>query len=150
MAEDDRTPRVEGVPSGRLPATLREDLSPKDGIVTSWFRGLYPNDHPPIPTATREEAHLIVAEAELDAGSTDAAAATITAVRTESGLPACGGGTAAEMSDQPIEERRRTLRLQSHRVGDMPEYGVPFRTGGDHKGRALPGETCRQLPFSEL
>lgn len=54
------------------------------------------------------------------------------------------------MSDQPIEERRRTLGLQSHRVGDMPEYGVPFRTGGDHKGRAFAGDTCRQLPFSEL
>ena len=54
------------------------------------------------------------------------------------------------MSDQPIEERRRTLRLRSHRVGDNSEYGVPFRTGGDHKGRAFAGETCRQLPFSEL
>lgn len=80
----------------------------------------------------------------------DAAAATITAVRTKSGLPTYGGGTAAEMSDHPIEERRRTLRLRSHRVGDMPEYGVPFRTGGDHRGRAFAGDTCRQQPFSEL
>lgn len=150
MAEDYRILEVEGVPNGRVPATLREDLSPKDGIVTIWFQSLYPNGDPPIPTATWEEAQLIVAEAELDAGNTDAAAATITAVRAKSGLLAYGGGTAAEMSDQPIEERRRILRLRSHRVGDNSEYGVPFRTGGDHKGRAFAGETCRQLRFSEL
>lgn len=66
------------------------------------------------------------------------------------GLPACGGGTAAEMSDQLIGERRRTLRLQAHRMGDVPQYGIPFRTGEDHKGGAFAGATCQRLPFSEL
>ncbi|MDE0083333.1 MAG: hypothetical protein OXT72_11870 [Gammaproteobacteria bacterium] len=66
------------------------------------------------------------------------------------GLSTCGGGTAAKMSDQPIEERRRTLWLQAHRMGDMVQYGIPFRTGEDHKGGAPAGATCQRLPFPEL
>ena len=59
-------------------------------------------------------------------------------------------GTAAEMSDQLIGERRRTLRLQAHRMGDVLQYGIPFRTGEVHKGGAFAGATCQRLPFSEL
>lgn len=66
------------------------------------------------------------------------------------GLPGCGGGTAVEMSDQLTEERRRTLWLRAHRMGDMLQYGIPFRTGEDHKGGAFAGATCQRLPFSEL
>ena len=123
--------------------------------MTIWFQSLYPTDDPPIPTARWEEAQLIVAEAELDAGNTDAAAATITAVRTESGLPAYGGGTAAETGDQPIEERRRTLRLQSHRVGEMPENGVPSVPAGITRAGRSPGKpagsyrsrSCRSVRY---
>ena len=66
------------------------------------------------------------------------------------GLPAYAGGTTAEMRDQLLEERRRTLWLQSHRMGDMLQYGMPFPTGEDHKKRAFANETCQKLPFSEL
>lgn len=47
------------------------------------------------------------------------------------------------MSDQLIQERRRTLWLETHRMGDILQYAIPFHTGEDHKGGAFAGETCQ-------
>jgi starch-binding outer membrane protein, SusD/RagB family len=92
----------------------------------------------PIRIASWEEAQLIQAEARLDAGDEEGAVAAINRLRDQAGLPAYAGGTATEIRAQIIEERRRELFLEGHRLGDMIRYGLPlspepgtsFRRGG--------------------
>ena len=50
-----------------------------------------------------------------------------------------------------IEERRRELWLEGHRINDMQRLNLPWRTGFDHKGREYGADiTCFPLPLSEL
>ena len=67
VAGDYRNLTVDGMPDARVPATLRDDLSPNDGITTIWLQGLYPSKASPIPIATWQEAQFIIAEPEPDA-----------------------------------------------------------------------------------
>jgi hypothetical protein len=53
---------------------------------------------------------------------------------------------------QLLEERRRTLFLQTHRLGDLLNYNLPFKWSGgvDHKNRPVTTNTCFDLPDSEI
>jgi hypothetical protein len=89
---------------------------------------------------------LIIAEAE---GGDDAVTA-INAIRDEYELPHYGGGTDEEIMDPILEERRRTLFLDGHAIGDHLRYGIPFATGLNQKGVRYGDLTCLPLPPSEL
>jgi starch-binding outer membrane protein, SusD/RagB family len=101
-----------------------------------------------IPIASWDEAQLIIAEAE---GGAEAVAA-INRLRDNADLPAYGGGSAAEITAQVREERRRELFLESHRLGDVrrwslslpPAAGTPYPKGGNYGDRQ-----CLPLPDVE-
>jgi hypothetical protein len=137
---------VDGIPDSRVPVRQSENQS-NDSVTPMWLQLLFPDLGDPIPLATYQEAQLIVAEAEVDAGNLAAAVAAINRVRDMYDLPLYGGGSASAVMNQVIEERRRTLYLQSHRIGDMLRYGLPFDQGADHKGRVLVNaNTCLVNP----
>lgn len=109
-----------------------------------------------IPIARYAEAQLIVAESKLAANDLTGAVAAINIVRaSRPGVPAYDGTgqTAAQIKAQIIEDRRRELFLEGHRLGDLRRYNLPL---GPAAGTAYPGggglygtQTCFPLPDAE-
>lgn len=141
---------VDGVPDPRVPVTDMQRFA-NDGTTPLWVQEKYTELSSPIPIATWQEAVLIVAEAHAHAGNGPQAVASINQLRDHYGLPRFESNDIQEIRDQVIEERRRQLFIQGHRIGDMIRFGLPFDTGLDHKGVAYTdGMTCMPLPNSEL
>lgn len=121
-----------------------------------WTADKYPALTTPIPVARYAEAQLIVADARLAANDLAGAAAAINAARaTHPGLPtySATGQSADSVKAQLIEERRRELFLEGHRLGDLRRYGLAFSPAS---GAAYPGgggtygtQTCFPLPDVE-
>ncbi len=138
------------VPDPRVPV-VNGNRTATDGNAI-WEQRKYPQSSTPIPLATWREARLIQAEAAARAGQPEVAIGFINQLRAAHGLPAYGGGTAAEVLAQVVEERRRELFLESHRFFDIrrfdlplvPAPGTPFLKGGSY------GDTrCLPLPDVE-
>jgi hypothetical protein len=116
----------------------------------------YPAITTAMPIARYAEAQLIVAEARAAAGDLAGAATAINAVRaTRTGLPtySATGQTAADVRAQIIEERRRELFLEGHRLGDLRRYGLPIlpAAGGAYAagGGTYGTQACFPLPDVE-
>jgi hypothetical protein len=136
---------VGGVADPRVIAT---DLKRQgaDAVTAVWAQGKYTSLSSPIPMATWDEAQLIIAEAEGGQSAVDA----INRVRTKYSLPQYAGGTPAQITAQIIEERRRTLFYDGHRLGDQLRFKIPFATGVNQKGVAYnDAATCISLPLGE-
>ena len=152
---DFRNLTVGAVPDSRVNVTLATGTGsvPNDGVTPVWRANIYNSAASPIRLASYVEAQLIRAEAALAAGNPGAAEGFIDAVRTAYSLPsyATSPGGAVTMA-QLLEERRRTLFLQTHRLGDLINYNLPFKWAGgvDHKNRPVTSNTCFDLPDSEL
>ena len=115
----------------------------QDALTPLWLQKKYAAVDSPIPMATWDEAQLIIAEAEGGQSAVDA----INRVRAKYALPLyASGGTAAAIAAQIIEERRRTLFLDGHSIGDHLRYGIPFATGVNQKGVRYGDLTCLPLP----
>jgi len=121
-----------------------------------WTPDKYPALASAMPIARYAEAQLIVAEAKLAANDLPGAIAAINIVRaSRPGVPAYDGTgqTAAQIKAQIIEDRRRELFLEGHRLGDLRRYNLPFTptagtaytTGGGVYGT----QTCLPLPDVE-
>jgi len=111
-----------------------------------------------IPVARYNEARLILAESLVAAGDLPGAVTIINALHTAAGLPAYDGTgkTAAEVRAQVIEERRRELFMEGHRLGDMNRYLLPrlpadggaFPNGGTYGTQSCPGASPAGYPFA--
>ena len=123
-----------------------------------WTPNKYPLVTTTIPVARYAEAQLIVAEARLAAGDLPGAAAAINAARNSGGRTGMAqydatGQTAAQVRTQLIEERRRELFLEGHRLWDIrrfdlplvPAPGAPYTVGGGTYGDL----ECFPLPAVE-
>lgn len=123
-----------------------------------WTPNKYPLITSPIAVAKYAEAQLIIAEARITANDLAAAATAINNARNSggrSGLPLydATGQTAAQVKAQLIEERRRELFLEGHRLFDtrrfavplVPAPGSPYTVGGGVYSDA----TCFPLPAVE-
>ena len=142
IAPEYRGLTVGTVPDSRVPVIKDPTrVTGQDGVTPLWIQKKYTALDSPLPVATWDEAQLILAEA--DPASTVTA---INAVRAKYNLPAyTGTGSLADIQ----EERRRTLFLDGHRIGDMLRYGLPFATGRNQKGVPYGNLTCLPLPSSE-
>lgn len=134
FADGTRDPRV---------AVENSGLKGHDGATDHWFQTKYNTADAPIPMASWEEAQLIIAEAR------PAEAVTrINALRAAQGLPALvpAGETPLQLV---IEERRRQLFSEGHRLNDMLRHDIEFPQGANHKGQAYGPITCMPLPDQE-
>jgi hypothetical protein len=143
---------VGGVPDTRVPV-VDAGVSGHDGQTRIWRTTKYPLISSPIPIASGDEAILLTAEADLEAGNLTAVVAGINKLRTKSSLPQYAGGTAAEVRAQLIDERRRELYLEGQRLNDiirfnipqLPAAGTPFPV----KGGVYGNQICFPLPDVE-
>jgi starch-binding outer membrane protein, SusD/RagB family len=146
---------IGGVPDPRVAVTNTGKAGTTAGTQV-WTADKYPANSTPIPIARYAEAQLIIADARLAANDLAGAAAAINAARaTHPGLPtySATGQSADSVKAQLIEDRRRELFLEGHRLGDLRRYGLVFSPA---PGAAYPGgggtygtQTCFPLPDVE-
>ena len=110
----------------------------------------------PIRIASYAEAQLIVAENAAATGDINGAVTAINNARARTaGVPAYvapAGATAADITTQIIEERRRELFVEGHRLGDMRRYGIAFTPAAGtpyQYGGVYGTQTCLPLPDVE-
>lgn len=139
---------IDGAPDPRVQI---EDANAKgnDSATDHWYQLKYDAANSPIPIASWEEAKLIMAEAR-----PEEAVAHLTELRTAQGLPtgdlaALGGMSNADVVAFVLEERRRQLWLEGHRLNDMLRHDLEFPQGTNHKGQLYGPITCMPLPQQE-
>jgi SusD family. len=110
----------------------------------------------PVRIGSYAEAQLIVAENAAATGDLNGAVTAINNARARTaGLPAYvlpAGATAADVQAQIIEERRRELFAEGHRLGDIRRYGLPFLPAAGTTypyGGVYGTQTCFPLPDVE-
>jgi hypothetical protein len=107
----------------------------------------------PIAIAKWSEAQLIIAENDEANNDLAGAIAIINVLQSRAGQPAYSGPvTQAAVLAQIVEERRRELFLEGHRLGDLRRYNLPFApaTGTPYAfGGVYGSETCLPLPDVE-
>jgi hypothetical protein len=141
-----------GVPDPRVPVADagRGGSFPQ---IPLWVQTKYPALTSPIPIATWREALLIRAEAAADAGAASEAVRLINQLHQQVNLPPYESSDPAAIKGQIVEERRRELFLESHRLFDTirfdipldPAPGTPFPNGGGQYG----DNKCLPLPDVE-
>lgn len=137
-----------GVPDPRTRLEYRGTIGASD---LPWYsQTKYPSLGSPLPLATWVEAQLIIAEAELEAGSPEATVEIINVLHARAGLPPFEPAEDGDIMEQLIEERAREFFLEGgHRLNDMLRYDIPLFSGIDHLGRAYGETTCWPLPAFE-
>lgn len=146
---------IGGAPDPRVAVTNTGRAGTAQG-TTIWTPDKYPALATVTPITRWAEAQFIIAEARVATGDLTGAAQAINAVRaTRAGLPvySATGQTAAQVLDQIVDDRRRELFLEGHRMGDirrlglawLPAAGTPYPGGGGTYG----DQTCFPLPDAE-
>jgi starch-binding outer membrane protein, SusD/RagB family len=144
-----------GQPDPRVATTNTTRPGTAPGVIV-WTANKHGALGTNMPVAKYAEAQLIVAEARAAAGDLAGAQTAINNARnTRSGMPQydATGQTQAQVRDQIIEERRRELFLEGHRLGDTRRYNLPlnpatgsaYTTGGGTYG----DQRCFALPDVE-
>jgi hypothetical protein len=134
---------IDTVRDTRVPVTNSGQRG-HDGATPHYFQDKFATAASPIPIASWEEAQLIIAEAR----PADAVAA-INRLRVKKSLPALVLTGGENMLQVVIEERRRQLFSEGHRLNDMLRHKIPFPQGVNHKGQAWGSITCMPLPSQE-
>lgn len=134
---------VDGEPDPRV-VIWNSGLVGHDNSTEHWYQGKYDEASASIPIASWAEAQLIMAEAR-----PAEAEAAINRLRASQGIPALTIDPADDILGIVLEERRRQLFLEGHRLNDMLRHDLPFPTGFNHKGQAWGPITCMPLPEQE-
>ncbi|MBA4157975.1 MAG: RagB/SusD family nutrient uptake outer membrane protein [Gemmatimonadetes bacterium] len=140
-----------GVPDPRVVVT-QSGRNGADGFTPMWEQNKYTSEGSPIVIASWKEARLIVAEAALRGGNPQAAVEIINVLHARAGLPAFSSSNPDEIMAQIIEERRRELFLESHRLWDVNRFGINLDppAGTPYvKGGLYGNTTCLPLPNVE-
>ena len=124
-----------------------------DGFTTVVFPNKDADATSPQAVAKYAEAQLIIAENDANTGQFSAAVTILDALRTAAGQPAYSGALTkpAVMADV-VEQRRRSLFLEGHRLGDIRRLGLPMSpaTGAPYvSGGTYGDQSCFPLPNVE-
>lgn len=120
--------------------------------VPIFYQTKYPDASSPMPLATYDEAQLIIAEAEIEAGRLDQALLIINAFRSAAGQGPFLSADPAAIRQELIEQRRRELFLEGQHLGDFIRYELPLdpAPGTPYHGSGVYGaQRCLPLPLVE-
>jgi hypothetical protein len=142
-----------GTPDPRVAATATGVIG-TDGHTEIWIPAKDATITSPIAIAKWAEAQLIIAQAKVAAGDLSGAVAIIDTLHARAGIPPYDGtgADANAVLAQVVEERRRELFLEGHRLGDIRRYqlplvpapGTPYPNGGTYGD-----QRCFPLPDVE-
>lgn len=135
----------------RVPVTKSSEPPSSTG-VQHYYQTKYPAASTPIPIATYEEAQLIIAEADIRAGSLPSALLILNASRSRGGQATFVGVTQAEYLAELIDQRRRELFAESHHLGDVLRYAIAVQPAAGtpyHFGGTYGSQICLPLPAAE-
>lgn len=144
VAPSFRDLQVDGVPDSRV-EVADGNRNGHDGVTRMFYAQKHPALDSPIPMASWREAQLIVAEGR----GGQVAAEAINRLRATADLPTFSGSTSDEIVQQVIEERRRELFAQGHRINDLLRLNLSWPQGSTHKGEPFGTVTCLPLPDDE-
>jgi hypothetical protein len=116
-----------------------------DGTTEQWVQRKYLTAAAPIQIASWEEAKLIIAEALGGAQ----AITEINELRAAQDIAPLENPDPANMMPVILEERRRQLFSEGHRLNDMLRHDIAFPSGTNHKGQTYGPTTCLWLPDQE-
>jgi hypothetical protein len=119
---------INGAPDPRVAVTNTNKAGTAAGTQI-WTADKYPALATVMPIARYAEAQFIIADAKLAANDLPGAVAAINVVRAgRAGVPAYDGTgqTAAQVQATLVEDRRRELFLEGHRLGDLRRYNLPI------------------------
>ena len=143
---------VGGVPDPRV-VVVDAGAVGHDRQTRVWRTTKYATSASPIPIASGDEAILLIAEADLEAGNLAAAVAGINKLRAKSSLPTFSSTSATEIRAQLIDERRRELFLEGQRLGDIIRFSIPQSPAAGTtypvKGGIYGNQICFPLPDIE-
>ncbi len=134
----------------RVPVMARARTSATG--VPHFYQLKYPTTGTPLPLATFEEAQLIIAEADIRAGSLATALPILNASRARGGQSAFSGSTQAQYLAELIDQRRRELFAESHHLGDILRFNIvlqPAVGAAYHFGGTYGTQICLPLPLAE-
>jgi len=153
VGEPYRDAAFDGVADPRLPVVDTGEETDQAFGIPFWQQQKYTSRSDPIELATWEEAQLIVAEAELEAGNLQAAVEVINELHRRVGLPDTFASTERdEIFAQLIYERRAELFLEGRHLGDARRYDLPFSppVGSETpRGQVYGDARCFPLPDNE-
>lgn len=138
----------------RVPVSASTFPPSATGVV-HFFQTKYPTSATPLPLATYEEAQLIIAEADIRANSLLTARPILIASRKRGGQDTTAVllfTTQAEYTSELIDQRRRELFLETHHLGDLIRYNLPFNPAAGtayHFGGTYGSQRCLPLPAAE-
>jgi hypothetical protein len=134
----------------RVPVTATTLVS-ATGVIHH-YQTKYPTTATALPLATYEEARLIIAEADIRAGSLATALPILQASRTRGGQGAFTGVTQADYLAELIDQRRRELFAESQHLGDVIRYNISLTPAAGqpyHFGGTYGTQVCLPLPAAE-
>lgn len=136
----------------RVPV-VNANLPPNVVGIRHWYQTKYAGPNSPIPLATADEAHLIIAEADIRAGNLAAGLVTLNRFRARGNQGVYSGPvTQSALLAELVDQRRRELFLESHHLGDLIRYNItPMPAAGTpyHGGGVYGDQKCFPLPNVE-
>lgn len=120
--------------------------------IRHWYQTKYGAVDSPIRLATYFEARLIIAEADIRAGSLATALPILDASRLRGLQPAFTGTTQSQYMAELIDQRRRELFLESQHLGDVIRFGITLSPAVGtpyHFGGLYANQICFPLPSAE-
>jgi starch-binding outer membrane protein, SusD/RagB family len=141
----DHDPRIAVTSTGQLGS---------DGFTVVWLANKDAAATSPQALAKYSEAQLIVAENEANTGNLPGAKTIINNLREAAGLTDFNPATltVANVMAEIVEQRRRELFLEGHRMGDIRRLGLPLApaTGASYvSGGNYGDQSCFPLPNVE-
>ena len=153
VAEPYRDVQYADVPDPRVAVIQTGNANSQTGIPI-WISSKYPDASAPIELAGSAEAQLIIAEAQIEAGNLDGAAAIFNALHRNVEIPEYQGDmTATALMTQLIYERAAENYLEGQHLQDLKRLNIPLYppTGTDDGfGGAYGDEICFELPATEF
>ncbi len=153
VAEPYRDVQYAEVPDPRVAVIQTGNANSQTGIPI-WISRKYPDASAPIELAGSAEAQLIIAEAQIEAGNLDGAAAIFNSLHRNVEIPEYQGDmTATALMTQLIYERAAENYLEGQHLQDLKRLNIPLYppTGTDDGfGGAYGDEICFELPATEF